>query len=130
MSTKSAEAMRTTENDAQKELEELFEAPEGRPSAGGSEVPWGVTPRHPAPSGQLENKGSQEEFLKDTPSLLGHAFDGYEASRKGDQSFIHQHFSTSDFATRSPLLRKYAEKGNVPSDATLSERVRNLTGRR
>lgn len=117
---KFAEALQTTENDAQKKLEELHDAPEGHTHAGDAA----------AIDGKLEGKGSQEEFLKDTPTLLGRAFDGYEPSRKGDLSFIAQHFSTKDFESRSPLLRKYAEKGNVPTDATLSERVRNITGRR
>ena len=115
---KVAEALHTNENHRQKKLEELQDEPEGH------SVPGNPDPLHPV------NAAAWSEFVMDNPKLLGRAFDSYEASRRGDKSFMDQYFSGKDYESRSPLLRKYAQAGHVPSDSTLSERVRALTGRR
>lgn len=117
MSSKSAEAMHTTENHPLKKLEELYVDPEGHRAVENKDVTDG-------------GQAAWNEFVHDNPKLLGRAFDGFEASSKGDKSFMAQHFTGRDYESRSPLLRKYAEEGHIPTDATLSERVRALTGRR
>lgn len=115
---KVAEALHTNENHRQKKLEELQLDPEGHRIEGNPDV------HHPV------NEAAWNEFVQDNPKLLARAFDGYEASRRGDQSFMNQYFSGKDYESRSPLLRKYAQAGHIPTDSTLSERVRALTGRR
>lgn len=113
---KIAEALRTNENDPQKKTEGVFEGPKGEKTD------------HPE-SSHIDSS-AWEEFMKDGPELLSHAFDGYVASRAGSKSFMDQYFSSKDYESRSPLLRKYAEAGHVPSGETLSERVQGMFGRR
>lgn len=119
MTTKSSEALHTTENHPLKRLEELHPAPKGEQP----QAPLNKDPMH-------INDGSWEEFIQDSPKLLGRAFDGFEASSKGDKALMGAYFDTKDYESHSPLLRKYAEAGHIPSDKTLQERVRALTGRR
>lgn len=114
--SKTAEALPTTETNPLKKLEEMH---------GGARL----TPTQNADS-MHPNEAAFNEFLVDNPKLLAKAFDGFEAAGKGDKSFVEKYFSTKDYEARSPLLRKYAEKGHIPSDATLSERVRAITGQR
>jgi hypothetical protein len=117
MSSKSAEAMHTTENHAEKKPSELHPDPEGHRSVENKDVTEG-------------NQAAWNEFVVDNPKLLRKAFDGFEASSKGDKAFMAQHFTGREYESRSPLLRKYAQEGSIPTDSTLSERVRALTGRR
>ena len=117
MQPKSAEAMHTNENHREKKLEELHPDPEGHRSVENKDVTEG-------------NQAAWNEFVVDNPKLLGRAFDGFEASSKGDKAYMNQHFSGKDYESRSPLLRDYAKEGHVASDQTLSQRVRALTGRR
>jgi len=113
MNPKSAEALENTNLARMKKLEELHEG----------------TPRTPMDP-EKPTRAAWNEFLNDSPKLLGKAFDGFESSAKEDKSFVNQHFSTKDYASRSPLLRKYASAGHVPSGDTLAQRVLDLTGRR
>jgi hypothetical protein len=123
---KAAEAMRTTENDPEPKTVKIHEDPPGRGAAGTLDAPWGEPP-HEDPT--HNGKAAWEYFMKDNPTLLGKAFDGFEASRKGEHAFVNQYFTGREHESRSPLLRKYAEEGNIPSDATLRDRVRSLFGR-
>ena len=117
MMQKSAEAMKTTVDASQKKLEELHDDPKGHEDK---------TSKEPVVNGEA----AWNEFLADGPKLLGRTFDGFEASSRGDKSFVERYFSTKDYTSRSPLLRKYAEEGHIPSGATLSESVRAVAGRR
>jgi hypothetical protein len=125
MNLKFAEAALTNENSPMKEPEKLHEDPEGRALPGTLDAPWGepghVNPMH-------NGKAAWDEFIQDGPKLLAHAFDGYEGSRKGEQNLMGAYFDTKDYESRSPLLRKYAEAGHIPSYETIQDRVRALKG--
>lgn len=82
------------------------------------------------PESSHVDSSAWEEFMKGNPSLLGHAFDGFESTRKGSRDFIDQYFTSRDYSSRTPLLRKYAEAGHVPSGKTLAEQVDSVYGRR
>lgn len=110
---KSAEALHTNENHPLKKLEELHQD-----SAR-------TTPTKD-PDPLRPNKASFEEFMHDNPELLNRAFDSFEATKRGDRSTLDKYFTSRTYESRSPSLRKYAEAGHLPTDATLSERVKNL----
>lgn len=93
------------------------------PSAEG--VCLAETSPDPAPNGAA----AWQEFITGGPKLLDKAFDEFGSSAKKDKAFIHEHFSSRSYEARSPLLRKYAEAGLVPSGASLSERTRGLLPR-
>lgn len=82
---------------------------------------------HPDPAHNGE--AAWNEFTSGTPQLLGRAFDEFRSSSKKDKSFIAEHFSTKDYESHSPLLRKYAQAGLVPSGASLHERTRGFVPR-
>lgn len=127
MNFKTSEATPTTENQKMKSLEELHTDPAGRGGAGTLDAPWGVAGKEdPMHGGQA----AWDVFIQDGPQILARCFDGFEASKQTDRALIGAHFDTKDYTSHSPLLRKYAEAGNVAPESTLQERVMALTGRR
>jgi hypothetical protein len=76
------------------------------------------------------DEGAQAEFLSDNPKMLEEVFDRFKHTAEKDKSFIDAYFSTKEYDSRSPLLRKYTAAGHVASGETLGSRVRSLLGRR
>ena len=120
---KLGEAVPTNENSAMHEPESLYERPEGRPAPGTLSAPWG---ERAYPNSSHNGTAVWEEFLKNGPALLRHAFDTYEPSRKTDKAFMDSYFSDKEYESRSPLLRKYAAAGHISSGETLSQQVKKL----
>lgn len=87
--------------------------------------------RHPEhhPDPGHNGEAAWQEFITGGPKLLGKAFDEFSSSSKKDKAFINEHFATRNYEARSPLLRKYAEAGLVPSGASLREQTRGLLPR-
>ena len=85
------------------------------------------TAPHPDPAHMGE--AAWNAFTTDGPKMLDKAFPGFADASKKDKAFIHENFSSRSFESRAPQLRKYAEAGVIPSDASLAERTRGLVSR-
>lgn len=106
---------------------DLHQAPERRSAPRTLGASWGDA-GHSDP--MHNGKGAWEEFLHDSPDVLEKCFSGYGEASKKDKSFVDSLFEAKEYTAHSPLLRKYAESGEMPSYSTLQERVIALTGRR
>lgn len=69
------------------------------------------------------------ELAKGQNAVLPKVFGEFSSSSSKDKSFIHEHFSSRDYQSRSPLLRKHAQAGLCASDRTLAEQARGLLDR-
>jgi hypothetical protein len=85
------------------------------------------TEHHPDPAHNGE--AAWQEFTTGAPKMLGKVFKEFNSSATKDKAFIKEHFATRGYEARSPQLRKYAEAGEIPSNASLSERTRGLLPR-
>lgn len=85
--------------------------------------------KEPIPNEAYHGRAALDEVVKTTKGLLTHAFDSFPGSASKDKSFISEYFDTKDYESHSPLLRKYAEAGHVPSGESLTERTKRLVGR-
>lgn len=61
--------------------------------------------------------------------ILGKAFSEFGSSSKKDRAFISENFSSKDYESHSPLLRKHAQVGHLDCGASLAERTRGLVPR-
>lgn len=85
-------------------------------------------PRHET-NAEVDGAKYWEEFFTGTKKLMDTVFDKFPEASSKDRSLLNELFATKDYESHSPLLRKYAEAGHVPSGETLSERTRDLLPR-
>ena len=69
-------------------------------------------------------KSSIEATRKTTNATLDRSFDSFRCSSERDRAFVSAYFSGKDYESHSPLLRKYAQAGHIPSDESLRPRAK------